>query len=78
MAKYHKQQGPMGTDRLISVRTGNIEKVLELDRAQSKEAAQKCNKTSLEMEPTGEREEGMTKEYLAPGFRGWNGRQWAL
>ena len=64
LAKYHQQQGPMGTDRLISGRTGNKEKELEVDRAQSEKADQQFHKTSLEMEPTGKR------EYLAPGFRG--------
>ena len=60
----------MGTDRLISDRNGNQEKALELDRSHSEEADQQCHQTSLEMEPTGKKEEGTTEEHLAPGFRG--------
>ena len=48
----------------------NQEKALELDRAHSEEADQQCNKTSLEMEPTGEKEKGTTEEHLVLGFRG--------
>ena len=70
MAEYYQQQGPMGTDRLISDRTGNQEKALALDRAHSKEADQQCKNTIFEMEPTGEKEVGTTEEHLAPGFRG--------
>ena len=59
----------MGPDRLISDRNGNQEKALELDTAHSEEAAQQCNETSLEMEPTGKKEEGTAKEHSAPGSR---------
>ena len=54
----------MGTYRLISGMNGNQEKALELDRAHSEEAAQQCNETSLEMEPTGKKEEGTSKTDL--------------
>ena len=61
MAEYYQQQGPMGTDRLISDRNGNQEKALELDRSHSEEADQQCHKTSLEMEPTGKRKRGQQR-----------------
>ena len=68
----------MGTDRLISDRPRNQEKAVELDRAHAEEEGQQCSKISLEMESTGKKEKEATEEHLAPGFRGWHGRQWAL
>ena len=58
MARYHQQQGPIGTDRLISDRNGNFKKALEVDTAHSEEADQQCHTTNIEMEPTGKSKRG--------------------